>query len=648
VDLTRGLTRGPSVGLTLRLTVGLTVGLASLGPSALGVAGCGATAHETARRASQPAPRVRWREGTAAPFEEAAREGRLVLLSVQAGWCHWCHVMNDTTYRDPAVVALLDERFVTVRAEADARPDLADRYGAWGWPATIVLTSDGREIAAARGYRDPRALRALLERALEDPRPRDLFAEGAAAEGVAAERTTTGLTAAVEAARAQLDATYDAHEEGWGRPQKYPFTAPVLLALHREAPWPERAERSLERYTRLIDPVWGGMYQYSEQGDWAHPHFERIASVQAGALEALAELARRTGDTTWLAQAQEVVRFLRDFLRAPGGAFRASMDADLRVEGGPFVPGADYFARDDAGRRALGLPRIDPSLYASTQGTLAVGLARFAAALPLDDARRQEALSLALDAVSFAGAELRAPSSLLYVHETGHQAEHQAGHEPGHDAGREADGDTTLHLADQVAMLRALLAIQHATGERRHAEAARELADALERAFCETERGCRSTDRGAGAGLAVFEPRVPLEENGRLAQALAAVADLAGERGYEERARRYLEAAATPAAIRSQGRIVGDFLLGAELLGRERPIAHVIGPADDPRTLALFEAALSAADLRTRVERAAPGEGRYPYPGEPSLFACSLSACAAPVTDPARVAEALRSFSSDP
>lgn len=603
----------------------LAVGILAAALSSM-AAGCGAAAlpaRPSAREVS-----VRWREASAASFEEAGREGRLVLLSLQAEWCHWCHVMNDTTYRDPSVVALLEERFVAVRAEADARPDLAERYGAWGWPATVVLAADGREIVAVRGYRDASTLRAILARALEDPRPTDIFAVGG--DHGAEQDRHPGLEAAADAARAQLDDTYDAREEGWGTPQKYPFAAPVLLALLRDAPWPERAERTLERYTRLADPVWGGMYQYSEQGDWAHPHYERIASVQAGALEALAELARQNGDPSWLVQANDIVRFVRDFLRAPGGGFRSSMDADLRIEGRPLVPGASYFARDDAGRRALGLPRIDPRLYASTQGALAAGLARLAAALPRGDARRDEALSLAREAVAFADTHLRAPGgadgSTLYLHE---------------ETARDA-----LHLADQVAILRAHLALQHATGERRHAEDARALADAIEHSFCDLERGCRAVAASAPGGLGVHAPRIPLEESGRLAQALAAVADLSSERGYEERARRYLEAAATPAAIRAQGRIVGDFLLGAELLAGERAIAHVVGPADDPRTLALFDAALAAADLRTRVERAAPGEGRYPYPGAPALFACSLSACAAPVTDPTRVAEALRSFAT--
>ena len=62
-----------------------------------------------------PAPRARDALATpleieapsAAAFERARRAGLPIVLSIRAGWCHWCHVMEATTYRDPQVVALL-------------------------------------------------------------------------------------------------------------------------------------------------------------------------------------------------------------------------------------------------------------------------------------------------------------------------------------------------------------------------------------------------------------------------------------------------------------------------------------------------------------------------------------------------------------
>ena len=41
-----------------------------------------------------------------------------------AVWCHWCHVMEGTTYRDPAIQAAILDKFIPVRVDQDADPEL--------------------------------------------------------------------------------------------------------------------------------------------------------------------------------------------------------------------------------------------------------------------------------------------------------------------------------------------------------------------------------------------------------------------------------------------------------------------------------------------------------------------------------------------
>ena len=91
-------------------------------------------------------------------FASATREHRLVILDLEAVWCHWCHVMADVTYGDPKVEALINDKFIAVRADQDANPELSSRYGDWGWPATIIFAPDGTELAKLRGYIEPRRL----------------------------------------------------------------------------------------------------------------------------------------------------------------------------------------------------------------------------------------------------------------------------------------------------------------------------------------------------------------------------------------------------------------------------------------------------------------------------------------------------------
>ena len=101
-----------------------------------------------------PAWQTHWSD---AVFTRAAQEHRFVLLDLHAVWCHWCHVMDEKTYADPQVQALIEKNYVAVSVDADSDPNLTSRYGNWGWPATIVLAADGSEIVKRRGCDSPHA-----------------------------------------------------------------------------------------------------------------------------------------------------------------------------------------------------------------------------------------------------------------------------------------------------------------------------------------------------------------------------------------------------------------------------------------------------------------------------------------------------------
>jgi uncharacterized protein YyaL (SSP411 family) len=47
--------------------------------------------------------------------------------------------MDRTTYADPAVAGIVNDRFVPIRVDADRRPDISERYSLGGWPTTAFL-----------------------------------------------------------------------------------------------------------------------------------------------------------------------------------------------------------------------------------------------------------------------------------------------------------------------------------------------------------------------------------------------------------------------------------------------------------------------------------------------------------------------------
>ena len=104
---------------------------------------------------------VNWREWGRDAFGEAERDGKLVLLDISAVWCHWCHVMDETTYSDPEVIQLINDRYIAIRVDNDERPDVNRRYNLGGWPTTAFLTPDG-ELLTGGTYIPPAQMRGYL------------------------------------------------------------------------------------------------------------------------------------------------------------------------------------------------------------------------------------------------------------------------------------------------------------------------------------------------------------------------------------------------------------------------------------------------------------------------------------------------------
>src|SRR5262245_28527865 len=112
---------------------------------------------------------LRWETWSDALFQRAQRENRLVLLDLEAVWCHWCHVMDKITYQDAQVVSILRSHYIPVKVDQDSRPDLANRYLDYGWPATVIFDGKGREIDKRQGYMEPAEMKKILEGALKGP-----------------------------------------------------------------------------------------------------------------------------------------------------------------------------------------------------------------------------------------------------------------------------------------------------------------------------------------------------------------------------------------------------------------------------------------------------------------------------------------------
>ena len=182
--------------------------------------------------AQTPPQSLHWNSWSNAAFARARAEHKFVLLDLEAVWCHWCHVMDDVTYRDPDVIRLLDQRYVVVKVDQDARPDVANRYQDWGWPATIVFAADGSEIVKRQGYIPPHPMTSMLQAIIDDPSPGPSVEKEAAFQVASTSLLPPALFARVQS---EYEQQYDAAQSGWGFGHKYLDRDSVEYALRLAA-----------------------------------------------------------------------------------------------------------------------------------------------------------------------------------------------------------------------------------------------------------------------------------------------------------------------------------------------------------------------------------------------------------------------------
>jgi uncharacterized protein YyaL (SSP411 family) len=368
------------------------------------------------------------------------------------------------------------------------------------------------------------------------------------------------------------------------------------------------ARETLSAELQLMDPAWGGVYQYSTDGDWAHPHFEKIMQRQADDLRIYACAYALWHDKTWLSAAQRIRGFLKEFLTSADGAFYTSQDADLI----PGQHGGEYFRLSDFERRKQGVPRVDNHIYSRENGWAINALATLGAVS--DD---KEAIAAAIQAANW----IRANRALA---EGGfrHDEEDVAG----------------PYLGDTLSMGRAFLTLYATTADRVWLEKAEQAAKFIAANF----KGTSGYISSANGGTLKAKPQ--LDENVGLVRFANLLFHYTGKSVYRETAEHGMRFLATPQVTDRRGFLVAGVLIADREFNTLPQHLTVVGAKDDPIAKTLFAAATRQPVIYKRVEWWDRREGPLPNPDVeyPALersaaFRCTESSCSPPVYLPEKL-----------
>ncbi len=462
---------------------------------------------------------IPWNAWGPEAFAQAEREGKPILLSISAVWCHWCHVMDETTYSDPGVIDAIRRQFVPIRVDNDERPDINARYNMGGWPTTAFLSADGTTLAGAT-YVPPVQMQHILTEIAQwyHDNAAQVAQRGAEIrERRLAHQTATRDDMRIEGVRDLVESiarTYDEEYAGFGEAPKFPQPELLEFLLNEsEATGEARLHEMVVRTLRamagggMYDRVEGGFFRYSTTRDWSVPHFEKMAEDHAGLIRVISLVLRHSPQEELRATLRSAVEYVTTVLRDPQtSTFAGSQDAD-----------EEYYALSLEERRRRRAPCVDRTLYSDRNAALAGAFCLAGAALE-DDAVVANGVET-LDTVH--ERMLDADGLLVHVH-------------------REGDRPVCGLIGDQAAYLRASIEAHDVTNEDRFLDRAAALADTLERRLGAPDGGFydRAPEQEHLGRLALQDK--PIAENAIVAESLVRLSELLDEERYRQLAERTL------------------------------------------------------------------------------------------------------------
>lgn len=318
---------------------------------------------------------VWWRAWGEKAFAKARAENKLIFLSIGYATCHWCHVMEHESFEDQKIADLLNQNYISIKADREELPDVDQIYmdaihamgQRGGWPLNIFLTPDLKPFYGGTYFPKPQFAQILM-------RLQEVWQKEQNSILTSSEQLHTFLTEQTAQYRQPTRATtkiydnfikqalesFDSQWGGFGGAPKFPpctqlFLLSRLVSLSRNPQF--ILDRELQSYLQgqeqqllsvyektlhamsaggLYDHVGGGFTRYSVDERWEIPHFEKMLYVNALLVLNFLEAHQLTKNKLYLHVAEDTLEYLMRDMLSSGGGFYSAEDADSEGEEGRF------------------------------------------------------------------------------------------------------------------------------------------------------------------------------------------------------------------------------------------------------------------------------------------------------------------------
>jgi hypothetical protein len=303
---------------------------------------------------------VAWKSWGLEVFEKSKKLDRLMVISVGYASCHWCHVMEEESFEDSEVAAVMNEGFINIKVDREERPDIDQIYmtalrlmgSDGGWPLNVIALPDGSPIYAGTYHSKAQWISILKQmKSLYASEPDKLRAFAAdLKKGIVAENAVVSNAVSSDFDLKVLEMGLSSWKTNWDlkwggntgdqkfmRPNGLMFLLDYgLLSGNQEVLKYVWNTLDLMANGGIYDQLQGGFFRYSTDSEWKVPHFEKMLYDNAQMVKLYAKAYKTHKNERYKELVYESLNFLKSEMKSLEGGYIAAIDADLDGEEGAY------------------------------------------------------------------------------------------------------------------------------------------------------------------------------------------------------------------------------------------------------------------------------------------------------------------------
>jgi uncharacterized protein YyaL (SSP411 family) len=304
---------------------------------------------------------VDWYEWGDEALQKAKDENKPIIISIGYAACHWCHVMEEESFMDSTVAAIMNKNFVSIKIDREERPDIDKIYmnaaqlltGSGGWPLNAITLPDGKPFFAGTYFTKEEWKNILIQvsEKYRESKPELVETAEALTRGI---RNTNTLDTILDENTGFPESDYislldtwknqwDTYNGGYSSSQKFPLPTSWEAVLQyyyltgNEAAL-EFVNTTLHKMARggIYDQLGGGFARYTTDTKWRIPHFEKMLYDNAQLISLYSQAYKLTKKEEYKQVIEESIAFVERELSNGKGGYYSSINADSDGEEGKY------------------------------------------------------------------------------------------------------------------------------------------------------------------------------------------------------------------------------------------------------------------------------------------------------------------------